>query len=74
MKALSVRYAVSTESTGKINLAAAIWLTISGQATAPNPLAIAHEIAIWLGYPEGATPLGERTGSLAVEGVGHELS
>lgn len=73
LKNLSVRYAVSTESTGKQNLAAAIWLTTSGQATAPNPLAIAQEIAIWLDYPEGATPIGERTGSLAVEGVDYEL-
>jgi hypothetical protein len=73
LKELSVRYAVSTESTGKNNLAAAVWLTNSGQATAPNPLAITHEISIWLDYPEGAPPPGERTGSLAVEGVDYEL-
>jgi hypothetical protein len=73
LKELSVRYAVSTESTGKISLSAAVWLTSSGQATAPNPLAIADEITIWLDYPEGATPIGEGLGSLAVDGVDYEL-
>lgn len=72
LKELSVRYAVNTESTGKISLSAGVWLTSSGQVTA-NPLAIADEIAIWLDYPEGATPSGERAGSLAVEGVDYEL-
>ena len=73
LKELAVRYAVSTESTGKISLAASLWLTTSGQATAPNPLAIANEIAIWLDYPEGATPSGERSGSLQIEGLDYEL-
>jgi hypothetical protein len=73
LKELSLRYAVSTESTGKINLAAALWLTNSGSATAPNPLAITDEIAILLDYPEGATPTGQRSGSLLVEGVDYEL-
>jgi hypothetical protein len=73
LKELSVRYAVSTESTGKVSLAAAIWLTNSGDATAPNPLAIANEIAIWLDYPEGATPIGERGGALPVDGIDYEL-
>jgi hypothetical protein len=73
LKELSIRYAVSTESTGKASLAAAIWLTSSGQATAPNALAITDEIVIWLDYPIGATPTGTRTGSLAVEGVDYEL-
>jgi len=63
LKELSLRYAVSSESTGKISLSAAVWLTSSGQASAPNPLAITNEIAIWLDYPEGATPTGERSGS-----------
>lgn len=73
LKELSLRYAVSSESSGKISLSAAVWLTSSGQATAPNPLAIADEIAIWLDYPEDATPTGERSGSLAVDGVDYEL-
>ena len=73
LKELSLRYSVSTEWDGKISLSAAVWLTSSGQATAPNPQAIANEIAIWLDYPEGATPSGERAGSLAVEGIDYEL-
>jgi hypothetical protein len=73
LKELSVRYAVSTEWTGKISLSAAVWLTSSGQATAPNPLAITNEIAIWLDYPEDAKPAGERNGSLAVDGLDYEL-
>jgi len=73
LKELAVRYAVTTESTGKISLAASMWLTKSGQATGPNPLAIVDEIAIWLDYPEGANPTGEHTGSLQIEGVAYEL-
>lgn len=73
LRELTVRYAVSTESTGKQTLAASMWLTNSGQATAPNPLAIASEFAIWLDYPEGSTPSGEHTLSLQVEGASYEL-
>ncbi|HKO93733.1 MAG TPA: hypothetical protein VJU61_21415 [Polyangiaceae bacterium] len=73
LKELSLRYVVNTESTGKLSLTAAVWLTTSGQAAAANPLAITDEIAILLDYPEGFTPPGTRGASLLVDGVEYGL-
>jgi len=55
LKELSLRYAVSTESTGKLNLAAAVWLTSSGKRRA-QPAGDYGRNCDPARLPEGATP------------------
>ena len=73
IQALSVRYAVATEHSGKVALSLSIFVTDSSEASAPNPLAIVDELVLWLDYPEDAVPIGTRAARLEVAGIDYEL-
>jgi len=73
VRALTVRYAVTTERTGKVALSLSIFVTDSGMATATNPRAIVAELVLWLDYPDEAVPVGTRAAAFEVAGVGYEL-
>jgi hypothetical protein len=73
VRALTVRYAVKTEHTGKIALSLSAFVTDSSAASAPNPRAIVAELMVWLDYPDDATPVGKRTAAFDVAGTSYEL-
>ena len=73
IRALTVRYAVVTEHTGKVALSLSMFVTDSSAASAANPRAIVAELVLWLDYPEQATPVGTRTAVFDVAGTGYEL-
>lgn len=73
VRALTVRYAVVTERTGKVALSLSIFVTASGESSTANPLSIVDELVLWLDYPEGATPVGTRAAVFEVAGTSYEL-
>ncbi len=73
LRTLSVRYAVATEHSGKIALSISIFVTDSGEASAPNPLAIVDELVLWLDYPEDTLPSGTRRAEFELAGTRYEL-
>ncbi len=66
-----MRYAVTTERTGKASLP--IFVTDSNRASAANPRAIVAEVVLWLDYPEQAAPVGTRSAVFEAAGTGYEL-
>jgi len=73
LRALTVRYAVATEHTGKVALSISIFVTDSGIASAANPRAIVAELVLWLDYPDDAVPVGTQAAAFEVAGIGYEL-
>jgi hypothetical protein len=73
IRALTLRYAVATEHTGKAALSMSMFVTDSSSASAPNPQSIVAELVLWLDYPEQATPVGTRTAQFEVAGTSYEL-
>lgn len=73
VRLLGVRYRVSMEMAGTAPLALSLWLTQGDEVTATGPRAIAARLTLWLDYPRGATPPGERSGLVEVAGARYEL-
>ncbi|HKO49508.1 MAG TPA: hypothetical protein VJV79_17385 [Polyangiaceae bacterium] len=73
LRALTVRYAVASQFTGKAALSLTIFVTDSSRTSAANPLAIVDELVLWLDYPERAVPVGTRVALFEVAGRGYEL-
>jgi|SRR6478735_2552340 len=73
LQSLTARYAVTTESSGKVALSLTMFVTDSNRTSDANPRAIVGEVVLWLDYPEGAVPIGTRTQVFDVAGTRYEL-